>query len=56
MVQVHSLAVVGLPGSELLQDVPHASGFDLHLGVRLCMLMHAYAAATVQFGLELAWF
>ena len=54
VVQVHSLAVVGLPRSELLQDVPHASGFDLHLGVRLCMLMHAYA--TVQFGLELAWF
>ena len=56
MVQVHSLAVVGLPRSELLQDVPHASGFDLHLGVRLCMLMHAYAClCMLMLQFSLAW-
>ena len=48
VIQMHSLAVVGLLRSELFQDVPHASGFDLHLGVRV---MHAYATV-----LELAWF
>lgn len=37
--------MVGLLRSEPFQDVTHASGFDLHLGVRLCMLMLRFILA-----------